>query len=317
MSQLPVINATEYQGGVVCIDTGFMRDRMAAAYLLEAGSHVAFIETGTNASVPRMMAVLERRGWRPEQVQYVIVTHVHLDHAGGAGRLMDILPEATFLVHPRGARHMLDPTRLEASVRGVYGDDFFDRTYGTLVPIEASRTREIHDGDRVRVGERDLLFVDTPGHARHHFCVWDELTRGWFTGDTFGISYREFDTDAGPFIFPSTTPVELDPPVLRDSVQRLLEQQPDWMYLTHYGRVGDVARLAEQFLQGLDDMVAIAERHAGSSERHQRIRADYTALLLRGARHHGVELSEDRLLALLDNDIGLNTQGLEIWLDRR
>jgi glyoxylase-like metal-dependent hydrolase (beta-lactamase superfamily II) len=314
---MPAINATEYPGGVVCVDTGFMRDRLAGAYLLEAEDCVAFIETGTNATVPRLLTVLERRGWKPAQVQYVIVTHVHLDHAGGAGGLMQALPEATFLVHPRGARHMLDPARLEASVRRVYGDDFYDRTYGRLIPIDPARTREMHDGDTIDLGKRTLVFEDTPGHARHHFCVWDQATRGWFTGDTFGISYREFDTANGPFIFPTTTPIELDPPALRESVDRLMARQPECMYLTHYGRVNDAAALAGPLLRGLDAMVEIAERNASRSDRSQRIREEFTDWLLAGLRRHGVQLGEQRLLELLDNDIGLNSQGLEVWLERR
>jgi glyoxylase-like metal-dependent hydrolase (beta-lactamase superfamily II) len=317
MSQLPAVNAIEYPGGVICIDTGFARDCMAGSYLLEADTCVAFIETGINSSVPRLLAVLRQRGWAPEQVRYVIVTHVHLDHAGGAGTLMQALPEATFLVHPRGARHMADPSRLEASVRAVYGDAFYDATYGTLVPIEPARTRIMEEGDTVELGSRELEFIDTPGHARHHFCVWDSQTRGWFSGDTFGIAYRELATRAGSFIFPTTTPIELDPPALHHSVGRLLERKPDWMYLTHFGRVGNVSALADDLRRNLDTMVEIAERHAQNEARSQRIRAEFQAWLLAAVRAHGVDLPQDRLLALLQNDIDLNTQGLEVWLDRR
>ena len=226
MPQSGCISVNEYPGGILAIDSGFVRDRMASCYLLESGSEVAFIETGTNASVPRLLQVLERRGWSKNAVRYVIVTHIHLDHAGGAGSLMQQLPEATFLVHPRGARHMIDPSRLEASVRGVYGNEIYDSTYGVLVPIDALRTREMHDGDTVRLGQRELLFADTPGHARHHFCICDRQTRGWFSGDTFGVSYRDLDTDRGPFIFPTTTPIEFDPDALKASVKRLLEMSP-------------------------------------------------------------------------------------------
>ncbi len=317
MSQLPTINATEYPGGVICIDTGYVRDRLAGCYLVEANDCVAFIETGISSTVPRMLKVLAERGWTPEQVRYVVVTHVHLDHAGGAGLLMQKLPNAEFLVHPRGARHMIDPSRLEASVRTVYGDTYFEETFAPLVPIDDNRKREMNDGDRVVLGDRAFLFVDTPGHARHHFCVWDEQTRGWFTGDTFGISYREFDTTAGPFIFPTTTPIELDPPALRESVGRLLERQPDWMYLTHYGRVGNPAELGERMLAGLDRMVEIAERHADCDDRSERIKADFSDWLLQALRAHGVALPDQKLLDLLQNDIDLNTQGLEVWLDRR
>ena len=157
---------------------------------------------GSNASVERILKVIESRGRSPDEVSHVIVTHVHLDHAGGAGELMARLPNAQFVVHPYGARHMIDPSRLEASARDVYGDEEFDAMYGTLTPIPAERVITMEDGDSLLVGRRPLSFMDSPGHARHHFCVWDEQSSGWFTGDTFGLSYRELDTAERGFHFP-------------------------------------------------------------------------------------------------------------------
>lgn len=309
--------AIEYQGGIVAIDSGLLRECMAACYLLEAEGQSAIIETGTNASVPHILRVLERRGWDRDAVRYVIATHVHLDHAGGAGRLMQELPQAEFLVHPRGARHMIDPARLEASVRLVYGDETYDETYGQLQPIDADRVREMADGDTVSVGGRELLFRDSPGHARHHFCVWDAHSRGWFTGDTFGLSYRELDTAKGPFIFPTTTPVQFDPAALRRSVDMLMEAGPDWMYLTHFGRVGDVERLAEDLLKGVDVLVELAERHTDADARTEAIQDDMLQWLRQAAREHDVQLPDAALDEILLPDIVLNTQGIEFWLDHR
>jgi glyoxylase-like metal-dependent hydrolase (beta-lactamase superfamily II) len=307
----------EYEGGVLAIDSGFTRDRMAACYLLEAGDEVAFIETGTNSSTPRLLQVLEQRGWSRPDVRYVIVTHVHLDHAGGAGTLMQALPDATFLVHPWGSRHMIDPARLEASARGVYGDQAFDRTYGSLVPIERHRVREMHDGDSVELGDRTLEFTDTPGHARHHFCVWDSKTQGWFSGDTFGLSYREFDTQAGPFIFPTTTPVQFDPVALKRSVARLMEKAPRWMYLTQFGRVGDTRSLAADLNAAVDRFVDIAERNKSNADRGPAIRTEMATYLLESVLSHGVDLSEETIMDLLQTDIDLNSSGIEFWLQRR
>lgn len=317
MENPSLINALEYPGGIVAIDTAYTRPQMACSYLVESDSGVAFIETGTNSGVPGLLGVLERRGWKPDDVRYVIVTHVHLDHAGAAGTLMREFPSASFLVHPRGARHMIDPARLEASVRGVYGDSAFDEMYGSLVPIDAERVREMNDGDTVMLGGRELLFRDTAGHARHHFCVWDERTRGWFAGDTFGLSYREFDTPVGPFIFPTTTPIEFDPPALKESIRMLLGQAPEWMYLTHYGRVGDVPRLAERLIGGIDVHVEIAERLEHAENRSAKMRQEMEAWLKSELRDHGVDLPDAELDRLLENDLDLNTQGIEVWLDRR
>lgn len=317
MTAIDNISTEEYTGGVSVIDAGFVREHMAACYLVEAETEVAFIEVGTNSSTPRLMKVLRERGWKPEDVRYVIVTHVHLDHAGGAGSLMQLLPEATFLVHPYGARHMIDPTKLEAGARAVYGDELFDRIYGKLIPIAQDRVQIMEDGDEVSLGNRQLKFIDTPGHARHHFCVHDSLTNGWFTGDTFGLSYREFDTPDGAFVFPTTTPVQFDPEALKLSVIRLVADNPACMYLTHYGRVDDVQHLANKMIEGVDKLAGFAEQYKDDESRTQKIESAISNWLLDGLRVHGVKLADERCLELLRSDIILNTQGIEFWLDHR
>ena len=212
---------------------------------------------------------------------------------------------------------MINPARLEASVRGVYGDELFDASYGRLIPIDESRVRQMNDGDTIRLGNRTLEFMDTPGHARHHFCVWDAETRGWFTGDTFGVSYPELFSPQGAYILPTTTPVEFDPESLKDSIRKLLGKNPEWMYLTHYGRVGGVQKLASQLLSGIDALVDIAERHKHREDRQDLISRDLSEWLMFSSRAHGVSLSDSKLAALLQPDVDLNTQGVEVWLKRR
>jgi glyoxylase-like metal-dependent hydrolase (beta-lactamase superfamily II) len=311
------IKVREYPGGVLAIDSGQVRNEMATCYLLEAEDHVAVIETGSNYSVGRILRVLEMRGWEKAAVSHVIVTHVHLDHAGGAGKLMQSLPNASLVVHPYGARHMIDPSKLEAGTRAVYGDAAFDEMYGSLVPVPEDRVIVMDDGDELSVGERRLVFMDTPGHARHHFCVWDEQSRGWFTGDTFGISYRDLDTETGPMIFPTTTPIQFDPPVLRDSVRRLMEKNPDCMYLTHYGRVCDTERLAAQMIESVQKVEDIALAHETADNRTHRIQQEFKNWLFGRCRDHGVTFTEEELMELLWDDVVLNTQGMEFWLDHR
>ena len=311
------ISFKEYAGGVTVIDSGFVRENMTACYMMESGPEVAFIEVGANSSTPRLMKILEKRGFKPESVTYVIVTHVHLDHAGGAGSLMQLLPNATLLVHPYGARHMIDPSRLEAGTRAVYGDALFDKMYGKLIPVPEERVRIMEDGDEVSLGERQLRFMDSPGHARHHFCVHDSLTNGWFTGDTFGLSYRIFDTLKGAFLLPTTTPVQFDPDALRVSVNKLVDSRPDCMYLTHYGRVDDVPHLAAKMLEGIDVFTGIAEQYKNDDQRTQKIEAAMGEWLREGLHKHGVTLSDDTCMEWLRSDIKLNTRGIEIWLDHR
>ena len=145
----------------------------------------------------------------------------------------------------------------------------------------------------------------------------DSLTNGWFTGDTFGLSYREFDTDKGAFIFPTSTPIQFDPEPLKESVKRLVANQPDYMYLTHYGRVGGVQHLAKKMIEGVDKYVEFAERYKDEEQRREKIETAMYNWLMAGLKAHGVSLSEDRCSTLLMSDIQLNTAGIEIWLDHR
>ena len=301
--------------GVFVIDTGFHRPMFDASFLLVENGRAAFIDTGTNFAVPRLLAALADLGLAPAAVDYVIPTHVHLDHAGGAGLLMQSLPNATLLVHPRGARHMIDPQALYQGALAVYGQAEMDSAYGSLVAVPAERVQATADGMTVDLAGRPLLFIDTPGHARHHHCIWDERSRGWFTGDTFGLSYREFDTAQGAWIMPTSTPVQFEPEPLRNSIQRLLARKPDWMYLTHYGRVGDVQRLAGLLFEQIDAMVALALAQRGLSGRHAALKAGLTQRCREQLKQHGLQ-DIDAGIAGLALDIELNAQGLGIWLDR-
>lgn len=303
-------------GGVFAIDTGFQRPRFDAAYLVVHNGRGAFIDTGPNPAVPRLLAALEALGLARSAVDWVIPTHVHLDHAGGAGRLMRELPAATLVVHPRGARHMIDPAALYQGSLAVYGEAEMARSYGELIAVDAARVQLSHDGMDLRHGyDRVLHFIDTPGHALHHHCIWDAATRGWFTGDTFGSSYREFDTARGAWMIPTTVPTQFDPPALRASVQRLLAFEPECIYLTHYSRIVEVPRAAARLLAMMDAMVAIAERHRATPERHAMLERELSALYAASLAEHGVEQASAKL-ALLAMDIDLNAQGLGMWLDR-
>jgi glyoxylase-like metal-dependent hydrolase (beta-lactamase superfamily II) len=302
--------------GVYAIDTGFERDDFDAAYLMVEDGRAAFIDTGTNFSVPRLLEALQALGLSVEAVDWVIPTHVHLDHAGGAGLLMSALPQARMLVHPRGARHMVDPSALWQGATAVYGAETMARTYGSLVPVPAERVVASADGMRVALGGRSLTVADTPGHARHHHCLWDEASRGWFTGDTFGLSYREFDTAEGPWIVPSATPVQFEPEALQTSIERLLRAEPDCMYLTHYGRVRQVARLGAQLLELLGGLVALGRSLQPGSGRHAALVAGQLELFSRSLQRHGCTHGPQDIARLLAIDLELNAQGMAIWLDR-
>jgi glyoxylase-like metal-dependent hydrolase (beta-lactamase superfamily II) len=308
---------TDYDHGISAIDTGFFRPRFDASHLIVENGRAAFVDTGTNYSVPRLLAALQEKQLAVEAVDWVLLTHVHLDHAGGAGLLMQQLPNARAVLHPRAAPHMIDPGKLIAGATAVYGAEEVQRSYGEIVPIPEQRIDIANDGHVVELGGRRLECLDTPGHARHHYCIWDARSRGFFTGDTFGLSYREFDTDKGPFILPTSTPVQFEPDALHASIERMIGYAPQQMFLTHYSRVTDVERLARDLHAQIDAMVAIARRHAGDPERHRRIADDLAALYIARAAAHGCDFDAARVRDLLAMDIELNAQGLEVWLDRR
>jgi glyoxylase-like metal-dependent hydrolase (beta-lactamase superfamily II) len=302
--------------GIFAVDTGFHRDRYDAAWLVVDSGRAAFIDTGTAFAVPRLLAALEFAGLAPADVAYVIPTHVHLDHAGGAGQLMGLLPAAQLVVHPRGARHMIDPGDLWAGALGVYGQERMAASYGHLEPIPAERVRSTTDGETLRFGQRTFTFAHTPGHALHHHCVWDDRSAGWFTGDNFGMAFPEFRVDGRSFIIPTTTPVQFDPEAMQASIDRLLAPSPRAMYLTHYGRVTDVAHCGAQLKSMLDATVQAGLAHRGAADRQRELAGALLSLYVAGARANGVALPEARLAELLGDDAQLNAAGLGVWLDR-
>jgi glyoxylase-like metal-dependent hydrolase (beta-lactamase superfamily II) len=301
---------------IFTIDTAFQRNDFDAAYLIVEHGRAAFIDCGTGLAVPAMLAALERAGCTPEQVDWLVLTHVHLDHAGGAGLLTQQLPNATLVVHPRGAPHMIDPTRLVAGATEVYGAEEIARSYGPVLPVPAARIVIAEDGHRVDLAGRSLLCLDTPGHARHHLCVWDERSRSLFTGDTFGLSYRELDSARGAFIVPTSSPVQFDPEPLKQSIARLLALQPRAVYLTHYGKVEGIPALAADLAEQIDAMVEIARQCDERPDRHRCLVAALTALYQERAQAHGCPLDDTAVAQVLAMDIELNAQGLACWLDR-
>lgn len=306
----------DYGNGIVAFDAGYVRPILAAIHMVIENGRVAFIDTGSNDALPNALAALRKLGLDETAVDYVILTHIHLDHAGGAGSLMQAFPNARLVVHPRGARHMAEPSKLVAGVTAVYGAEYVVRVYGEILPVPAERIIEAPDGHTVFLNGRELLCLDTPGHARHHICIVDAKASAIFTGDMFGLSYRELDVDGRQFIFPTTTPTQFEPEEMRASIKRLTALQPEAMYLTHYSRVPEVQAQGAALLRHLDALVelALAERGAGE-QRHARIKQGMTDYLLAEIRQHGCTLPESTLLDIWATDLELNTQGLCVWLD--
>lgn len=302
--------------GIFAIDSGYFRDEFDAVHLLVENNRIAIIDTSTKYAAPRILESIRALGLGPEHVDWIVLTHVHLDHAGGAGELMRLCPNARLTVHPRGTRHMVDPSKLWAAVCDVYGTEMAQREYGGLEPIAQDRIVETPEGTTIKLADRVIEFWDSPGHAKHHVYIRDTKTNSFFTGDTFGISYRDFDTAHGAYIFVTSSPSQFSPEELGTSMRRLLAAKPPAVYLTHYAQVQDVARHGDFLLRQTEQFAEIGLRHQGAGvDRATLIRKDMTQLMLSQLREHGVGLSDSQCLTVLDLDLKLNSDGLVCWLD--
>lgn len=306
----------DYSHGISAVDSGYCRPMLDAIHLVVHGGRAAIVDTGTNASVPRVLEALASRGVPPERVEYVMLTHIHLDHAGGASELMRRCPNAVLTVHPRGARHMADPSRLVAGTVAVYGEAATQALYGEILPIPRDRILETPDGASVRLGDRRFTFHETAGHARHHVCIHDEGSGHVFAGDTFGLSYRELDHDGRQFVLPTTSPVQFEPAPYHRSIDLVAGLASEAVYVTHFSQVRDVRGIAAALHRLVDAHaeLALAERHAGEA-RAARLKAGVVRILLDEAHRFGTPLSDERVLEVYGFDVELNAQGLGDWLD--
>ncbi len=310
---------TAVSESVVTIDTHYIEPGRAAAYLIRAGDRAAFVDNNTSYAVPRLLEALEARGLRPEQVEYAIITHVHLDHASGTAALLEACPRAVALAHPRAARHLVNPSRLVASAMQVYGEEAFRRLYGRIDPIPADRVRAVEDEEVLAFGDRTLRFLHTPGHARHHICIYDSGSNGIFTGDAFGISFPPLRRGARPYLLASTPPTDFDADAARDTVRRIVATGAEVAYLTHYGPFAPVDAGAEELLRSIDEMEAVFRAAVDSGKTGDELRAlageGVRAAAMRQLERCGVTPGrEDE--AWIAGDVHMNALGLAYAAER-
>lgn len=305
---------TVLNDGIVAVDTEYQRLLHDASHLIVETGHAAYVDTGVNSSVPFLLDALAQQDLDVADVDYVFLTHVHLDHAGGAGQLMQRLPKAKCVVHPYGARHMVDPTKLIAGTEAVYGKAETEKMYGRIEAIDEKRIVIPEDEQWFALNGRQLQTIFTEGHARHHYVLNDPHSKGVFTGDSFGVSYREHDTEKGEIVFPTTTPVQFDPVEAHRAVDRIMACDPDKLYLTHYSRVQNLDRLVTQMHEGIDAYVAMAREH--ENDEPEALRTSLFDYYVQRLSEHGYSGGREAIQSALGNDVDLNSQGLETWLKR-
>lgn len=306
------VNLMNVVDGISVIDSEYYSKDFAAIYLLKQKNKVIIIETGTNYSVPHVKEALSQVGLSFSDVSYVIPTHVHLDHAGGAGLLMMQCQNAALVVHPRGARHLIDPSKLIAGAKAVYGENKFKEYYGEIFPIDANRVIQADDNFILDFDGRELRFIDTPGHARHHFCIWDKATKSMFTGDTFGISYRDLDHQDELYILPSTSPVQFDPEALIQSINRIMEFKPERVCLTHFSAIKPTKKATNKLIESIHFVSNLAIKYADKNDSESIIYTKMMDYFLEGLNEIGFQ-NNDYAKDRLSLDVLINTQGLIYW----
>jgi glyoxylase-like metal-dependent hydrolase (beta-lactamase superfamily II) len=243
--------ASGIDSSVITIDCHYLKPRFAAAFLLIEKGRALFIENNTSHALPHLLESLDSHHISRENVDYLIVTHAHLDHAGGTSALLKQCPNAKVLAHPKAAKTLANPNRLIQSARKVYGHELFTKLYGDIDPIPQSKIHAVQDGEILNWGTRALTFFYTLGHASHHVCIYDSKSEGVFTGDAFGLCYPDLQAQ-GLFIFPSTSPIDYDPIEAKKSVEKICSFKLKRLFLTHFGEVDQVAGAKEELLKNMD-----------------------------------------------------------------
>jgi glyoxylase-like metal-dependent hydrolase (beta-lactamase superfamily II) len=302
------------------IDCHYMADGFACAYLLIEDGRAVFIENNTVHALPYLMRALSDHGILADQVEFLIVTHLHLDHAGGTSALLRECPNAMVLCHPKATRHIIDPSRLVSGSVAVYGEDHFRKLYGEILPIEASRVRAMGDGEVLEFGSRRFSFIHTKGHATHHFCIHDSASGGIFTGDAFGLAYPILQRGTTPFIFPTTAPSEFDGEDARRSVEKIIASGADHAYLTHFGIFADIRDGARQLTRALDTVALIAADADAAGIKGDSLEAfcwDRFQEFFNGALYsRGLMLAPEDL-NLLEVDLRLNGRGIAQYIEKK
>jgi glyoxylase-like metal-dependent hydrolase (beta-lactamase superfamily II) len=307
--------------GIYQIETFYLDEEgIAACYLIEDNGEIAFFETNTNHAVPFLLEAVKNLGFKPEQVKYVIVSHIHLDHAGGTGLLMKRLPLAELVVHARGKKHMINPEKLIDGVKQIYGEKKYKKLYGEILPIDKERVRSVLETDTIILGNRSIDLYDSPGHAKHHMFIFDRKTQSVLSGDAFGMSYPRFVFDHFRLVFPSTSPVQFEPNRSLETYQKIMGLNPSRVLLTHFGSIEDTADAHDQLKDWITFSTEIAEKRYSEGYRENEL---YGLLykdivgrfeqVIEEARGTGLTPEEKAFLVL---DCDLNAQGLAHYIKK-
>ncbi len=305
---------SSFDKNIFCFDANYIRKKFAAIHFINQNNKLLIVDTATNLSAKRFLNALYTMNISPESVEWILLTHVHLDHAGGAGLLMRMCPNARLAVHKRGVRHMVNPETLWASVVSVYGKKEAEKQYGQLIPVDENRVVAVGEGEVISFQNRKLQIFDAPGHANHHIVIFDEESKSFFTGDAFGIAYPELTTEDGEFILISSTPTQFDPVKFDITIKKIMKQKPKNCFLTHFSKIMNIEKNGYELLKQLDEYVTITQQSRNNFESHQdQIKEKLFELFYKKLEKTNLSISRHEFGNLLSLDLSLNAQGLEYW----
>ncbi|MDR3076162.1 MAG: MBL fold metallo-hydrolase [Synergistaceae bacterium] len=303
-------NITGYGNGIFCVDSGYEGGGVAAVYIIRDGQSAAIVDTAHNGALEPVASAMSELGIPDGMVEHIFLTHVHLDHSGGAGRFAGKFPNARVVVHERGARHVADPSKLVAGATEVYGKEAMDRLYGEILPVSADRIYSPKNGEEIRVGNRVFVCLDTPGHALHHLAFHDTSSRSVFSGDAYGMSYREPAVPDGRFAIVTTSPVQFDPAAMSASMRLIDSLEPDCLYPTHFGRMPIGGALSDSLYRQIDMSVKIAEEAEGDKDR---IKDGLVKLFMEETSRQGCPAVTSDYGRITGEALEINSQGLAVW----
>ncbi len=317
--------ASVHVEGVELVDCHYLTEEHVASFLMVNGSEAAFVDNGAQSALPHLLEALEPHGLMPEDVRYVIVTHVHLDHAGATAALMEACPNATLLAHPKAAKHLINPERLIAASKQVYGEAFFHEVFGEIYPISEARVQVMSDGERMDWNGRGLTFYHTLGHCSHHCVIHDSETNGVFTGDQLGICHQRLQNGERPCVFAAATPTEFDPALYREGVERIAACNAEYVFVSHYGIFGSrpgfrVPGHIESSLRNLAAFEAILTDAAASPETGNALK-EYVRVRVHEAITEHLEWAglsvDESTQPFIEHDVRLDTEGVTYAAERR
>jgi glyoxylase-like metal-dependent hydrolase (beta-lactamase superfamily II) len=300
----------DYKNGVYCVDSGYEGGGVVSPYLLRGGNEAAIVDTCHNGALEPVKRALSELGVKNRDVRYIFLTHVHLDHAGGAGLFAREFPEAALVVHKRGGRHLVNPSRLISSAASIYGESAMRRLYGDILPVPANRITIPRDGDEFNVGGRTVVCLDTPGHARHHLAYRDVSSGAVFTGDAYGMSYAELVGTGGRCAILTTSPVQFDPRAMRASMRMIDGIANGEIYPAHFGRLSTGGGVSDSLYRQLDLYVEAAESAEGDIAS---IRTRLREIFTEEASRQNCPCLASNFGRVTVTALELNAKGLAMW----